>query len=252
MNILIDIAVNLAAALIGFCLGLLWQTTRKYIRRRQARLFWKPFVNSDMKVVVAKFSTDRLQITTAEFTRYHAFEASGFLAVGDAMGLAELRSYFDTLKLGGVEVSYADSVQGDSLKSNLILIGGPNSNSVSREVLRRLDTKIVFDGIKINDTHNKKVYSALHTGKIESLSNIDRDYGVVIRAPNPFAPNKQVLLIAGSLAYGTWAGIRFAVSKQFMRDTVSSTDSSIECLIETDVLRGTPQHIRLLTSFPHR
>lgn len=237
MDKLIDIGINLIAALIGFWIGWIWQTLRKALRSRRSQRFWKPFVTGELQVVIGRF---------LEFTQ---FEQSGFLGVGDAIGLTELRTYFGGLGLRDFTVSYADRVDGDSLKTNLILIGGPDANAVSKEVVTKINSTLRFGNpahyeIAIYDSATDRIYAPLT--KSDS-HEIIKDYGVILKTTNPFSPSKQVLVIAGSFGYGAWAGIRYAISKQFIENEFVIQGKPLECLIEADIVRGTPQDIRLVT-----
>lgn len=236
MQTLLDIGINLVAALIGFLIGWGVQILRKAIRNRRARRFWKPFVDGDLQIVVGRF---------LEFTE---FEQSGFLGVGDAIGLTELRAYFEMLGLRGITISYADRLHGDALKTNLILLGGPDANAITKEAVRRIKSTLRFGNparyeIAVYDSSTDKTYAP--SMRIDE-SEISTDYGIILRRANPFARNKQVIIIAGSYGYGTWAGIRYAISRQFLDHSIVSNGKSLECLIETDVVYSTPQDIRLV------
>jgi hypothetical protein len=230
---LIDLSVNLLAALIGFVIGWGWQRIKTEIRNKRARRLWKPFVTGDSRIVLGRVSG---------FT-----EPTGFSSVGCARGLAELQIHFKLLNLPEIIVEYDDDLHGDDLKSNLILIGGPAVNTITRQVLSRIGSKLRF-GIP---THPEAIHDAAKNreyvpSRRTDTNEIDVDYGMIIKAKNPFDPSKQVLVIAGSWGYGTWAGARFTSSKEFIEDPVVLDSKSFECLIETDVVLRTPQDIRVV------
>lgn len=240
MDILIDLSINLIAALVGFGIGWLWKEIRKKIKTRRARIFWKPFVSGELQVVIGRFS------------EFKAFERSGFIGIGSAMGLTELYNFFKKIGLHDFTVLYSDLIEGNSLKTNLILLGGPDANSISREALSRIKSTIKLGDpdlheISIQDTKFKKLYSP----RIDENSNkLRTDYGLILKTKNPFNHNKQLLLIAGSFGYGTWAGIRYITSKEFLKNRIVSEGTSLECLIETDITLETPQQIKLITLRP--
>jgi len=234
MDTLIAIGLNLISALLGFWIGWLWQILTKMIQYRQAKHFWKPFVKGESQVVVGRF---------LEFT---SFEQSGFLGVGDAIAFAELNTYLASMGLRNLQLSYADQLNGDALKTHLVLLGGPDANEISKEAISKMKMNIRFGdptghSIALYDMMSKKLFAPQ---RITDSAEISTDYGAIIRTPNPFAPGKQLLLIAGGFGYGTWAGTRFAISKQFTKNKRVLKNGSIECLIETDVVRKTPQDIR--------
>jgi hypothetical protein len=230
---LTDLGVNLLAGLIGFVIGRGWERLKAEIRSRRARRLWKPFVTGDSRIVLGRVSG--------------LPEKTGFLAVGDAMALAALQAYFESLNLPHINFEYDDYLHGDNLKSDLILIGGPAVNAITKEALSRISSKSRFG----TPMHTEAVYdSATDREYVPSRrtdsNEISVDYGMIIKTKNPFDPSKQVLVIAGSWGYGTWAGARFAISKEFSEDPVVLDGKSFECLIETDVVRRTPQDTRVV------
>jgi len=236
MKLLLEIAVGLVTALIGFTIGWLWKELRKRVRYRRARRFWKPFIEERLQVVVGRHE---------EFLR---FEPSGFLGMGCAIGLSELAAYFEAIGFSRFEVSYADRLDGDSLKSNLILIGGPDANAITKEAAAKVRTTIKFGNPKIHeialfDSLSDRTYVP-ERGK--TASEVIRDYGVIIKSRNPFAPNTMILILAGSFGFGTWAAVRHTTSEEFLRNEIVAKATAIECLIETDVVFDTPQAIRSL------
>lgn len=237
MNALVDIGINLIAALVGFWIGWVWQRLRKAVQTRRARRFWRPFV------------AGRLQIVVGRFLEFSSFEQSGFLGVGDAIGLSELSARLKELGLHDLVVSYADRLDGDSLKTNLILIGGPDANAVTREAVTRIGSTLQFGNpasyeLVIYDSQTKRGFAPLRRMDSEKITT---DYGIILKTTNPFAPTKQILIIAGSFGYGTWAGIRFVNSKQFIDCPLVQAGRPVECLVEVDIAFDTPQDIRLVT-----
>lgn len=237
MSILLDIGVNLIAAFIGFIIGWVWQWGGKEIKLRRVRRFWKPFTKGTIRAVVGRFS------------EFESFEQSGFLGIGDAIGLAELRTYFDKLGLENFDVAYADRTSGDLLNANLILLGGPDANSVTRDAVSKIKSTIQFGNpekyeIAFYDTITNRVYApALQNINSKKIIN---DYGIIFKTANPFAPDKQIIVVAGSFGYGTWAGVRYILSKAFIENPLVNKNGQIECLITTDIVRETPQNIQMI------
>jgi hypothetical protein len=61
------------------------------------------------------------------------------------------------------------------------------------------------------------------------------DYGLLVKARNPFNPRTSILIIAGSSGYGTWAGTRLITEPSTLDITAASGDS-FECVFTTDIL----------------
>lgn len=91
-------------------------------------------------------------------------------------------------------------VHAEHLKNNLIIVGGPVVNKITEKINDYLP-------IKFSKTNSWNIQSTvsneLYTGD---------EIGIIIKAKNPFAKNKSILLIAGKGHAGTKAAI-IALSK---------------------------------------
>jgi hypothetical protein len=108
-------------------------------------------------------------------------------------------------------------------KANLVLIGGPQTNFVTRKILsdHRVKDKLdyVFDGHKLVDKHSGKSYEAnIKSDVTQGVSGID--YGFVWKGSNPFAEGKRVYILAGSRTFGTLAATAALCDMQFMEKFV--------------------------------
>lgn len=233
-------AVDLASGLVlsggSFVLG--W--TGKWLRQRKgtraARRFWAPFLKGGAHVVLGRFE------------RFKDFERSGLMGVGDANAWAELQAQLRQLGLDGCKVAFADEMPGDGLNSNLILLGGPDANVLTREAMARIPSTLRFgdpdlNQVSIRDATTGKNY---HPEPGRTPDEVVRDHMLVLRAANPFSPDKQLLLIAGSYGFGTWAGARLVQMRSFLEDQIVSAKGGFEALGETDVVLGAPQAPRPL------
>lgn len=98
------------------------------------------------------------------------------------------------------KVVFDTNVHLHDLQENIILIGGPITNKVTKEINDRLPVR--FD-------KNKNIYSAF-TKKVYK-----NDYtGLILNIENPFNPKKRLLLLAGKRFYGTHAAV-LALMKKF-------------------------------------
>jgi hypothetical protein len=232
-DLLLGVVGNLLSALIGFVGGWILDRAKFQFQTRKAKRFWRSFAKSRTKVVMGRFH---------EFTE---FEPSGLIGLGDAVALAELQSFFDRLGLPRLSVGYANRMGVDDLKQNLILLGGPDANSVTREVVSRIQPTIRFgdprnNEISITDSQSGKVFTPRWSSESEDVVT---DYGLVYKVQNPFSPDHDVLLIAGSFGYGTWAGVQYVTSPSFLEASQSERVRSFELLVEADVVFGQPQAI---------
>jgi hypothetical protein len=199
-------------------------------------------------------SGEMIQIVVGAFRDFDTWERSGFIAIGDANAMMELRAHLEVLRIGNVVVSYADRLGGDQLNTHLVLLGGPDANSLSGKVVQKLNTSIKFGDplrhvISLYDSTAQKQFTPRGAGGL----TLEDDYGVVYWTSNPFCPSKKLLLVAGSFGYGTWAGVRFVLSADFLDHRAVREGAAVECLVHTEVFRETPQCIKTLVvrELPH-
>lgn len=96
----------------------------------------------------------------------------------------------------------------------------------------------------IRDTKSGRTYSYSRT----LLGPADgTDYGLLVKARNPFNLRTSILIIAGSSGYATWAGTRLITEPSALDETAASGDS-FECLFATDVLDRNPQATEALVT----
>ena len=173
-------------------------------------------------------------------------EPSGVMGAGDVFGLIELLQYLD--RVGArrpkiIKIADGDRVTDDFRRNSLILVGGPARNADTRDAMRRLPVTHHFaePATTIRDTRAGRAYSYSPT---LLGSPHGTDYGLLIKAGNPFNPRTSVLIIAGSSSYGSWAGTRLITEPSELDETVAPADS-FECVFAT-VLDRNPQNTETL------
>jgi hypothetical protein len=199
--------------------------------------FLSPFVQQNALMVLGRF-----------LERFRRFEASGLVGFGDAMASVELRGALEILGARNVQLSWASQLQGRSLSDNLILLGGPNNNLISRKFLGTINPTFSWplddsNVIGIRDIARSTVYNPTISWSDEGTST---DYGIIISHRNPFSCGGRALLIAGCFGFGTWAGARFISSSEFLDNEVVSSGSPFECLVEAQVFLDAPQTIKMI------
>jgi hypothetical protein len=251
----------------AFLAGLAWRHLTRVLTHLRARRFWGPLVSSESVVVVGSFRD------------LPGFEASGVIGMGDTIALGDLRRYFAAIGFKRFTVHYSDRLEwarsGESspLQGNLILLGGPDANEVTRLVLERTALGIEFIEISpdhLNATPTRaggagrgplrrrrrpevaaswrvpvildKESGRIHAPVLER-GELRHDCGVLVRCPNPFNRRRQVIIFCGSYGYGTWGAVRHAQSKEFLA-SVPRGARALECILSVEVVAQTPQGIR--------
>jgi hypothetical protein len=95
--------------------------------------------------------------------------------------------------------------------TDLLVVGGPDSNKVTQKVFESLDSSFPFDyeevespiDFVLKDKTNHRNFKKEWEGA-EKDENLKRDYGFFMKIPNPFSVNRNILIITGIGAYGTY------------------------------------------------
>jgi hypothetical protein len=177
---------------------------------------------------------------------------SSLMGTGDALALGQVLGALHTLNAQNYKILPSHNFPGDRLQGNLILIGGPDANEITEKVVERLSMRLKFGDpnshiISITDSSNGKIYIPKR-----NASNIAvEDYGVIVKAPNPFNPEKTVILLAGSFGHGTHGAATVLASEYLLNQiSIAAEGKSFEAIVHTDVVNDWPQTPTLIQVYP--
>lgn len=152
--------------------------------KAQETEFFKSFIeNGKFKATIIVGSPD-------PHGKYGAQASDGCCAIDFALFLG---SFLSDAILPNYKLD--TEVREEDLKNNLILIGGPKANMIIEKINKNMP--IYFDSKRewdIVSSFSKTTYSG-------------DDVGVVIKMKNPFAKDKEILVLAGKRFKGTRAAI---------------------------------------------
>jgi hypothetical protein len=223
-------------AIVLFILGLLigWASPHihQWWRTRLTRKFWKNFA-----------VIDRSRVVLGVHPGFEDFDPAGLAGVGDVRALTELQAIFVESGLGRLPTIV--SVEPDEALPedlDLVLIGSPDVNQGTKQVLLRVPGRFTFSDEKFNVSITDQ-----KTGKVYPLDlgpDFQTDAGVIKKMPNPLDKDRQVLIIAGSFGHGTLAGVRLCRERRFLSDPRVASGQPFECLFTTEVLGDNPRRDR--------
>jgi hypothetical protein len=100
---------------------------------------------------------------------------------------------------------------GENLRCDLLLLGYPAGNEITRRVFEAMSLPLIFSDHNIIDAA---------TGEIQfSAKVVDgkvlHDYGMIVRAQNPFDPQSIIFVFAGAETYGVKAAADFLSLRNF-------------------------------------
>jgi len=227
-----DLLINLAAAVIFFVCGLFAQRFISVFRRRVLRSFWAPLTRGTVRIAIGSFVEDE----------YYRRERAGFAGLGDIEAFVRLKSQLHLAGVRDYDLLPSHQVSAEQLRENLILIGGPHSNSVSDLIMRKMPCTFKFgpsDGpagkdAKLYDSRQESFTDCLTDGSGKLVS----DQGLIIRCPNPFVQGKQVLILAGSWGFGTSAATQVIESRDFLNHPIIASNDPFEATFSCKIDQG--------------
>ena len=138
----------------------------------------------------------------------------------------------------GDEVVHVDRshmlVTDESYKRcNLVLIGGPARNHVTRKVLETLDLASRFEEYSLYN--GTQIYEPV----TDEEEHIKVDYGLVVKTVSPFSENRLIYIMAGCRAYGTVGAASLLISAKGAKMIAGySGNEGFEGLVRVNIKRN--------------
>ncbi len=248
MSALVEIAENLAAAAIGGLATTGWRTARHRRGTKDIRAMWGPFLDSDSCIVEGSLSAATLSKALPEWlpaeleqsatellphivNYLDEQEPAGLMGRGDHEAIVRVQAGLARAGLPNLLPVRADHDLGERKKDNLIAVGGPDVNTVTKELLELLESGVT---IGTDDRNRNVVEDLLHDQRYTTSSNAGdtRDYGILIKAPSPYNEGKDVVILAGAHGFGCMAAGHLAVNYiAYMADLSRRYPRGFECIV---------------------
>ncbi len=132
------------------------------------------------------------------------------VSIGESMAIQAIASYLTRIRHTG-RLTVSPKWDATDFPSIVVLLGGPKYNRWTKQVLRQ------FEGFSIDEPR-----SVIQVSILPDLAPVpdDRDRGLFLTGPNPFAPNSRFILLAGTTTFGTGAIARHLFNHDLYRLTV--------------------------------
>jgi hypothetical protein len=192
--------------------------------RRRLRMLW-PFwdesprwwrgsrrASTDVRVVIATSTEAYRPISSGGAQPVDAHLKPG-TGIGQVRALAAIapsvhRAWPKATGVGGTQFSKGLELDGST---HLVLIGGPRTNQMSAEFLTALhDRGRDVAGGRL-PFHQEG--SVIRWGERAYHASQGLDFGLVVRAPNPYDSGRSVVLLSGASTFGTEAAARWYVGR---------------------------------------
>lgn len=233
---LLDFAVNIIAGISLLILGYSFERIRLFYKARSIRHIWKPFIQSKKLSVVLSTRPGPYARSTP---RLSLLEMLSFVNISNRLSSI------------GIEVSPKDSqVRIDDIKNeNLVVLGGPLANEVAKEIWTRISPNIPFS----LDTEKQsfQMTTQEYIPVLGADGKIIKDYGIIIRQPQPFNPHMTLFYCLGCHGFSTHGTTLYLTEYKYAKklaDAVGDKNSFV-ALIEFDVQNNNIAASKILHCF---
>ncbi|MFC9687617.1 hypothetical protein ACFTSF_03690 [Kribbella sp. NPDC056951] len=201
---------------------------RSRMGTKDVRAMWGPFLDGNSCIVEGSLSAATLsealpgwvptglkQPATDLLPHIESYlrdqEPAGLMGRGDHEAIVRVQAGLARAGLPHTLPVRADYDLGERKKDNLIVVGGPDVNSVTKELLKLLDCAVT---IAMDDSDRNGVEDLIHGQRYvtRAVEAETRDYGILIKAPSPYQEGKHVLILAGAHGFGCMAAGYLAVN----------------------------------------
>jgi hypothetical protein len=206
------VPLTLADVDVGVVLGLVsltgltgigvWRVTMRFSRRNR---FLRLRVNEPLDIVL---STSRVERSTQPVSYRRTL-----ISVGHLESVTAFSAAVGAIKRRDQIVVHASSHVAHALERDLVLIGGPVKNEISRLFLERLDLAYPDLGLLFGPGEDGVVRVAVDGTAFDvepPAGELSCDYGLVVAWVNPFAvERRRAILCAGITSHGTAAAATY-------------------------------------------
>lgn len=200
-----DFVINIIAGIALLALGFLSRNALSQFRTRTTRRLWRGSVENGLTIALS--------------TRKGPLSRSGTRA-----GFSEVRALLALIPiLSQIRVPYTVtesliSTASQVTNKHILLIGGPNSNELSKAALSLIAVRYEI-GVD-PEARSFTVFDRCYESKYSpDKSIVEEDYGVVVRTVNPFSSDSRLTatLVMGSHGLGTAGAAQLLVDEHLIR-----------------------------------
>lgn len=98
---------------------------------------------------------------------------------------------------------YSPSYPDEFLKEDIVSVGGPVNNAVTRKLMAFISDFVIFEGFVLKDRIAGHDYETVY-----EADKVHHDYGLILKLPNPSGFPTEILILAGCDTHGVLAAAR--------------------------------------------
>lgn len=139
----------------------------------------------------------------------------------EAISATEVEAFLANVLGVDCRLRLSDLFPSTKWDRNLVVVGGPVHNEVTRRLLESFNSGLSFDGHTIITPTGNRYCAVMGEGE-DGTQRIEKDFGLVLRATNPFNSNEFITLLVGSRTFGC-----LVAARSMLHSNVLSTCSVI-------------------------
>lgn len=170
----------------------------------------------------------------------------------DFHGLEALTKIFQTYYKNRYQRTSCDNLNQELLEKNLLLVGGPIPNTLTRHILKPENPSVryYFSDHKLIDKQNPEfnlVEELVPEGMYPTL-----DHAIISCFKNPFNTKKNIVISSGVYGWGTYAGLIALADKEILKFLLEhAVGREFQVLIKVGIFNRIPQEPELLKDSLH-
>ncbi len=230
-----SVSINLISPVISFILGIISRTIFDIVlRKNPIRNFWSGCLASPVNIIVPSVRLDYIAPS----------HRAGYSSLNAAAKVESLLSLFTNVpeNIRVLESKYA----AERLEENIVLIGGPITNELTRRMMQDFDFPFSFRKRTLIDRYQNKEYAP----KLAKDGSVLEDFALVLKITNPYNDRRSLVIIAGCFGYGTYSASLAVTNPKSLRiinQKVKSRPTGI--VVKSYVIQGVPQRPFIIDVF---
>lgn len=215
MQILELVITSIVSGVVGAIVGIFFGMCRRelsYLRPMHKLLRDLASDSQNLNIFIGVFSIPQFSVVREKFTDVKVLELTNITEITSKESaeslsyvlslLREVRSYRN---LGVVN---SEELRESDLNANIICIGGPATNKVTKRIIDSEEIWIPYKYLKEEEKIERIIGK-----KEEWTANEETDYGVIIKTENSCSPNKWIFILFGISGFGSVGACYFLWSR---------------------------------------
>ncbi len=245
-----EVVWDLLLLIVPIIIGFLFNVLRNYLKKKS--------INDLLRFENEKDETPDINCFTANPGIRDTGELVELGYVFEYMAIGEIKSEFYEILPNGTNINVSmanlqfEKISPTLLKNNLLVIGGPFHNAVTRDLFSKIenlpfhfeeDASLVYTYENgVTDKYTPSLYDP--NNNKDKNSFYDNDYALILNVKSPYAKGKRLILIAGCRSVGCYGAAiyltehLYEIKKQIKSDEYALV---ITCNGEKENLIGKPK-----------